>query len=210
MIIVELSFPVRANAIPVDNGYEIYAAISRTLDSHLPDGISISSIGGPYSAQRRILTSPTTCLRIRTPSDHIGDLLPLAGRFLNISGHEIGLGIPQVRALRPAPELTSRLVTIKGFTEPVAFLEAVNRQLAKLGVSGRATIPAFEEGKRKGELRRRVIRIKNQTIVGYSLTVSGLSAGDSYQLLARGIGGRRHMGCGIFVPVSRTEVRRGI
>jgi CRISPR-associated protein Cas6 len=200
MIMVELAFPVTGAVLPEDNGYALYAAVSRALDDHLPEGVAVASIGGHPLGNWQIRLARGTRLRIRTPVDRIGDLLPLAGKFLGIDGHEIGLGVPEVRGLTPAPELAARMVTIKGFTEPYPFLEAVGRQLTALGVAGHATIPTVPGGKRQGLPQRRVVRIKDRSVVGFALVVSGLSEPDSLTLQAHGLGGRRHMGCGIFAP----------
>lgn len=205
MHIIELAFPVLGQTLPSDNGYELYAALSKTLGSHLPERISIASIGGTSLGHRQIQITRATRLRIRTPSEEIGQLLPLAGKYLNVGGHAIGLGIPEVRALEPAQSLLARIVTIKGFIEPDSFLQAVQRQMESLKVKGKASIPVFDEGPRKGELRRRIIQIKDRVIIGFSLRVEELSDHDSYQLLTNGLGGRRHMGCGIFVPMRHLQ-----
>jgi CRISPR-associated protein Cas6 len=199
-MVLELAFPVLGQTLPEDNGYALYAAVSRALDGHLPRDIAVASIGGPRFPDWRVGVTRASRLRIRTPADQIGGLLLLAGKYLDVGGHEIGLGIPEVRALTPAAELTARLVTIKGFTEPGTFMEAVARQLDVLGVSGRATIPVVPGGDHKGLPQRRVVRIKDRFVVGFAVQVAGLSEKDSLTLQTQGLGGRRHMGCGIFVP----------
>jgi CRISPR-associated protein Cas6 len=59
------------------------------------------------------------------------------------------------------------------------------------------------DGERAGEPKRRVVRIKGVAITGYSLLVTELSAADSIKLQESGLGGRRHLGCGFFVPAKR-------
>lgn len=200
-MILELAFPVTSGAeLGEDNGYPLYAAVCRALDGHLPDGVAVASIGGPRLGGRRIAVDRSTRLRLRTPAERVGALLALAGRFLDVGGREIGLGVPEVRALTPAPALYSRLVTIKGFTEPGPFLEAAARQMAAMGVSGRLEIPAVAGGVRAGLPRRRVVRIRGASVVGFAVSASGLSDRDSLALQEGGLGGRRRMGCGIFVP----------
>jgi CRISPR-associated protein Cas6 len=56
-------------------------------------------------------------------------VLLLAGKRLDIGGHQIRLGLPVAHPLEPAPSLYARVVTIKKFTEPDPFLEAVERKL---------------------------------------------------------------------------------
>jgi CRISPR-associated protein Cas6 len=96
--------------------------------------------------------------------------------------------------LRPAANLYSRLVTIKGFMDPAAFLAAAKRQLREMDVTADVSI---------GE--RRTLRVKDKQVVGFEVTALGLDAEDSVRLQEAGIGGRRHMGCGIFVPLRRSQ-----
>jgi CRISPR-associated protein Cas6 len=58
---------------------------------------------------------------------------------------------------------------------------------------------------RSGRGRRRVVRIKDKTVVGYGVHVAGLNAAESLCLQEHGLGGRRKMGCGVFVPVRGKE-----
>ncbi len=92
--------------------------------------------------------------------------------------------------------MRSRIVTIKGFQEPEPFLEAAKRQLEPLGISGTIAIPLNTEG----ELDRKAIKIKQYSVVGFGLEVSGLSDEDSIKLQTHGLGGKRRMGCGVFSP----------
>ncbi len=43
-------------------------------------------------------------------------------------------------------------------------------------------------------------RIKEVRIVGFALLVEGLRPDESLRLQEVGLGGRRHLGCGVFVP----------
>ncbi len=49
--------------------------------------------------------------------------------------------------------------------------------------------------------KRRVMDVKGYTIVGFSVRLSGLNEGDSVLVQERGLGGKRKMGAGIFVPI---------
>ncbi len=208
MTIVELAFPILGRSLPRDHAYDLYSAISHLLGGHLPDDVAISPIGGMSLGIEGIQIIPESRLRVRIPAERIGEILPLAGKFLNIAGREIGLRIPEVHALEAASSLVSRIVTIKGYQNPESFLVAIAKQMAALEIQGHATIPIFEEGPRQGEHRRRVVKIKNRTVVGFALGIDGLSDRDSYKLLVHGLGGRRHMGCGIFYPVRQAEEER--
>ena len=41
--------------------------------------------------------------------------------------------------------------------------------------------------------------------MGYAVHIGGLNAAESLRLQEQGLGGRRKMGCGVFVPVRRSE-----
>jgi len=68
-------------------------------------------------------------------------------------------------------------------------------------VQGEAGIPLVRAGKHAGKPRRHVLRIKGQQVVGFSVQLTGLTAEESVTVQEHGLGGRRKMGCGFFVPL---------
>lgn len=200
---IDLSFALIGEcAIPSDHGYHLLAAISRLLPAmHKPNGIGIHPIRGRLLGDRRMRLCDFSRLTIRVAPERIADLLPLAGKQLNIAGQHIRLGVPQVHALKPAAALRSRLVTIKisgdrHETRPPdkpSFLSAARRQLDSLGISPNAQLIIG---------KRRTLRIKEKEVVGYELLVSKMPAEQSLELQSAGLGGRRHVGCGIFTPIA--------
>jgi CRISPR-associated protein Cas6 len=200
-VMIDLSFILTGIAdIPADHGYQVYAAVSRLLPSmHEPNGVGIHPIRGRLLGDRRMQICDFSRLTIRLIPERIPDLLPLAGKRLNIAGQQICVGVPEVRGLEPAAALRSRLVTIKVSgdrteTRPpdeTGFIVSARRQLDVLAISGDARVSVG---------KRRTLRIKDKEVVGYEVMVSGLSTDESLELQSRGIGGRRHMGCGIFMP----------
>lgn len=146
---------------------------------------------------------------MRLDSDRISEFLPLVGETLLLGGAAVKLGAPEVRPLRPAARLQSRLVVVKGFTEPEALLDAVRRQMATAGIEAEVGIPVRQsELSREGQAGReemspvrRTLQIRDKQIVGYAVMAMGLDAEGSIRLQELGAGGRRHFGCGVFVPV---------
>jgi CRISPR-associated protein Cas6 len=120
---------------------------------------------------------------------------------LNLAGRLLRVGVPQVSSLVAATAVRSRLVVIKlsadgkgnelSPPDHATFTAAARRQLDALEIA-----PAAELSIGK----RRTLRIKDKEIVGYEVLVAALAAEESLTLQERGIGGRRHMGCGVFVP----------
>lgn len=205
MTFIELHFPVLGEALPVDHAYGLYAALSRlipALHNGQAPGLAIAPVAGTYAGGGLLsLSGQRSRLRLRLPDERIGLALPLAGKALEIAGHRVRLGVPTVRALIPAASLSARLVTVKGFTEPGPFLDAVRRQLAEAGVTAEPAIPLILAGERAGQPRRRILRIRDRRIVGFALHLTALSAADSLLLQERGLGGRRRLGCGFFSPM---------
>jgi CRISPR-associated protein Cas6 len=190
---VDLAFRLTGSKVPVDHGYALYSAISRfVVDVHEAKNVGIHPIRGTYSGNGELMLRDSSRLIVRMESEQIGQFLKLAGKRLQIGSYSLRVGVPEVRALRPRAALYSRLVTIKGFMEPGPFVEAAKRQLEKIGVE--AELHAGE---------RRTFRIKDKQVVGFEVATTGLNAESSLRLQENGIGGRRHIGCGIFVPLRR-------
>jgi CRISPR-associated protein Cas6 len=85
------------------------------------------------------------------------------------------------------------MVTIKGFFDPVPFQTALRRQLDQLNISDQIQVTLG---------RRRTLRIKDKEVVGHEVLLEGLTAEESLAVQETGLGGRRHMGCGVFVPIA--------
>jgi CRISPR-associated protein Cas6 len=194
---LDLAFRLTGARIPVDHGYALYAAVSRVLPGlHADREIGIHPIRGHYIGGDAFHLSRFSRLILRLPPDRIPHVLKLAGKILDVDGDRLRIGVPEVRPLRPVADLYSRLVTIKGFMDGEAFLDAARRQLVSLGVDA-----ALQLGK------RRTLRVKDKRVVGFELAVDGLDPQASLQLQAVGLGGRRHMGCGVFAAAPRSLAR---
>jgi len=189
---IELHYPLsgRLLTLPADHGYALLGAISRVLPvAHGGNGFALAPIAGRQIGNRQMMTTPDSRVVIRTTTDRISDFLPLAGQAIEIAGQPLTIGVPHIQAVVACPSLRSRLVTIKGFFEAEQFRDAVRRHLDRLEV-GDCTISIG---------RRRTIRIHGREIVGFSTQLDALGDDDSIRVSVHGIGGRRHMGCGVFV-----------
>jgi len=199
--IISIVFPVYGRRLPADHGYALYAAISRCAPAlHRVPGLSVELISGvPWRDGIIVLPIHGSRLHLRVPAERYADILPLSGMSLDINGQAIRLGSPSARPLQPTASLYARIVTIKKFTEAEPFLDAARRQIEALGVNASMQLPIDENGR----FRRRIIRIHDKAVVGFSLAAHGLSDEHSLKLQSHGVGGRRAMGCGIFIPITR-------
>jgi CRISPR-associated protein Cas6 len=190
---VDLAFRLTGVSIPVDHGYALYASLSRLLpDLHADKDIGIHPIRGRYMGGGSLHIAAFSRLTIRLPNDRIRAILRLAGKTLEVDGHRLGIGVPETRLLSPTAALYARLVTIKGFLDAHPFFAAARRQLKSLGMEAEIVL---------GE--RRTFRVKDKQVVGFEVFANRLDAEASLRLQAAGLGGCRHMGCGVFVPARK-------
>ena len=188
---IDLAFRLNGASVPVDHGYALYAALSRIVpEIHAATEVGVQPIRGVYNGNGKLHLSDFSRLILRLPDEQIRSYLKLAGRRLEVDEHPLSVGVPAVRTLLPTPRLRARLVTIKGFLEEEEFLEAARRQLQSLGIVAGEVILG----------QRRTFRVKEKKVVGFEVAVAGLTAEESLLLQENGIGGRRRMGCGVFIP----------
>jgi CRISPR-associated protein Cas6 len=188
---VDLAFRIVGRTIPVDHGYSLYSAISHIIpEIHASKETGVHPIRGIYSGDGALLLSASSRLILRVPDTQIRVYLKLAGKRLDVATNTLRVGVPEVRLLRPASKLHARLVTFKNSLEEGRFLEVTRERLDKLQVAGE-----LELG------QRRTLRVKDKQVVGFELAIGNLSAEESVSLQENGLGGRRHMGCGVLIPV---------
>ena len=193
---VDLAFRLNGTVIPVDHGYALYAALSQVVpEIHQATDIGVQPIRGIYNGNGKLQLSDSSRLILRLPDAAIHPYLKLAGKRLKVGEDPLSIGVPEVRMLLPVARLRARLVTIKGFLQGDEFIAAAVRQLQSLHVTCETRLG-----------QRRTFRIKENQVVGFDMTVRELSAEDSVRLQEHGLGGRRKMGCGMFVPKGAEKV----
>lgn len=210
MTIIDSQFKLQGDLIPVDHGFQLFSAVSHVIpELHGDESIGLHPISGQMAGNRLLAINRKSFLTIRLPNERIGQVLHLAGKTLQLGEYTVQVGVPETRALIPAPRLYSRLVVIKGFMEPEPFLEAIRCQLQAMDVKGEALlveqshIASANKNKSTGThspYLRRTLRIRGREVVGFALRVDKLKAGESIMIQERGVGGRRRFGCGIFIP----------
>jgi len=192
---VDLCFSVTGRNIPVDHGFDLYSAISRIIpDFHEADGISIKLIRGRYIGDGLLDIHPNSWLTIRLRTSVLPGYINLAGKTLTIKGHNIQIGVPKMKSLVAGSSLYAHLVSTRNGQNQQRFENEISRQMAELKANG-----DFIAGQRK------TFTIHNKKVVGYPMTINGLSDGDSIVIQEHGLGGRRKMGCGFFEPADKNR-----
>jgi len=197
---VDLSFRLTSNAsISADHGYHLYSALSRALPLfHQNNEIGIHPIRGRHIGNRQIALIPESNLVLRVPVNQTRELLNLSGQVIQIRKTEVLIGVPQTNALDTQTHLRSRLVVIK-----ISGLDAaqLNREVFSHAVRKQLTACDVSSQVRVNPGKRRTLRIRDKEIVGYEVILTNLDFEDSLKIQNHGIGGRRHMGCGLFIPL---------
>ena len=104
-------------------------------------------------------------------------------------------------------------MTTKNGNDPARFDAEIARQVAALDIRGEVLrVPKRSPEGHGRDPSRRIVRVKGKRIVGYAMLATELTAEESIRLQERGLGGRRRMGCGVFVPkilLGLSKSRRG-
>jgi CRISPR-associated protein Cas6 len=100
--------------------------------------------------------------------------------------------------LVPVTAVRSRLVTTRNGQEQTRFESELRRQMVELGIGHDAVLTIT---------KRRTTCIHGKEIVGYDVVIESLTYDESLALQTHGLGGRRHMGCGLFVAHQSSEAK---
>lgn len=184
---LEIQFSLRGKTLPADHGYALYSAIKQICQAQeieISPEVMIASISGIGDKQGMIGLSRRSRFRLRCPAEQAQVWYRvLQNKVLDIQGHLIRLIQPRLTIIQPVPILTSRLVVIKleewdNQTAPQYFLESCQRSLERLEIKGQP----FIESNPDGDLARRSLQIRGKHVMGFGVTVEGLSDEDSIKL----------------------------
>lgn len=205
MAVIDLSFVLVGTTIPLDHGYPLFSALCRIVPGlHGDRRVGVHPIRGRQTGPGILALDERSRLKIRLPAEEIAPYIVIAGKELDLDGHRLRIGIPQVESLVPAPNLAARLVTFRHAMDAETFEADIRRELARMEINATPQLLPGTRPEHIGQPIRRVLRIKERRIVGYPLRVVGLSAEESVRLQEEGLGGRRRMGCGVFSPFAST------
>ena len=192
---VDVAFQASTQGPPIgsDHGYALFASLCRLQAGfHGAEWLAIHPLAGQAVGSGLTMRRGVPALRLRVPPEKIADVLPLAGKTLDVMGTRPLVGVSQLYVLRPYAALASRLVTMKGYVEPQPFEERIKKELADRGVQA-----SLQVG------RRRVVTVDGDKVVGFAVRLEGLSDEDSLKVQYAGLGGRQRFGCGVFGPATR-------
>lgn len=194
--LVDVGFPVRGAELPADHGYLLFSALCEAIPrlSHEP-GWALVPVDGQRQGEGALRLGPGSMVQLRLPARELGEALTLTGRDLAVGPERVHLGMARIRPLAPASRLRSAAVTLPGCTGD-GFLAAVRRELGALPLGQAVSSIEIHVG------QPRLLRARVRTVVAHEVELAGLRPHASLCIQAHGLGARRHMGAGVFLPVA--------
>ena len=198
---VDLCYPIlQGGALEVDHGHDLYLALRAACAGivRIP-GLGVHAVRGvPGDRKGDLLLTGESEVRLRMPAGSAPLVGELEGALLNVGGRGLQLGEPRIRPLAPVSALWARTVTIH-FQNPCR--PAAQAQLEQRFAQD------FPWGSLR-ILRARTVRFEGRQLIGFEVAVRSLAPQASLLLQSQGFGGRRVLGCGLFVPFPAVARRK--
>ncbi len=199
--IQDLSFRIRARALPVDHAHALSSEIRRALpwfDAEPDAGLHLIHVAEsgngwyrPADPKTDVLhLSRRTRLRLRLPKTRLDDARILSGRLLDVGGHEILVGEASARPLSSLATIFSRYVKVEEHESESEFVDNRVALLTEMGIRVRKFLCG----------RQSSFDFPHARIFVRSVMLADLEIPDSVLLQQRGLGPGRKLGFGLFVP----------
>jgi CRISPR-associated protein Cas6 len=198
--VVDVAFQIACRTLPVDHAWALSQAVREVLPwigvepAAGVHTIHVAESGNgwmrPEGAGDLLYLSRRTKLVLRVPRHRIDDANALVGRTLDVAGNALRIEQAAIRPLLAIAAVFSRYVVSEAGQDEDAFLSAAVGELTAMGIKPRKLLCGIEHSLATpaGPVRTR------------SLMIADLSPPESVMLQQRGLGPRRELGCGLFLP----------
>lgn len=198
--IVDLSFRVQCEQLPLDHAYDLSQAIQTQLPWIADEPLAgIHLIHGaesgngwirPQDPSALLSLSRRTRFTLRLPKQRVAAAVQLEGRRIQVGDHELVLSQPQEKLLSSHTTIFARYIATDHLTDEQAFLEEAAELLSQQGIQARNMISG----------RAHVLRMPEHNLATRSLMIANLDVEESVHLQQYGLGTGRKVGCGLFLP----------
>lgn len=177
--------------IPSDHNYRLYSALVQRSPELKKFEWQLMTITGVPSGDGWIKLGRLSELGVRCHVSELHHFAMLDKQVIRVGQSLLQLGESCGKSVEISDVLQCRVATIKtGYTCRVnefQFGVALGKQMQLMGIDA---IPELGE--------RKALKIKETTVIGFSLKFCQLKPKDAAVLLVQGVGGRRKIGCGVF------------
>jgi len=198
--VVDVAFRITCRALPVDHLQALSNALAEALP-WFPDEprAGLHPVHGadsgngwmrPENPDDLLYLSARTPLVLRLPRERVGETDALIGQTLDVRGHGLRVERATMRPLVAIQTVFARYVVTQEGQDESAFLAQAADALAELGIRPKKMLCG----------RETAVRTTDGVIRTRSLMLAELALPDSVRLQQTGLGPRRHMGCGLFIP----------
>ena len=197
--VVDLSFKISCKQLPTMHAWELSQAMVEILPWLVDEPeVGIHQIHGATSGNgwerpsdgELLHLSKRSRMNMRVPRTRLEEIMALVGKKLDIAGHQVEIGKPTEKRLNPLATLFSRYVVVPDGLDEDGFMQWVVEELGKRDIKPRKMLCGIDH----------IIQTPEIGIKTRSLMMADLDKGDSVALQEQGVGGCRHLGCGIFMP----------
>ena len=201
--IQDLSFRLSGGALPVDHAHDLQTEVLKVLpwlarvESAGIHSINVAASGNgwrrPESGEENALLYPSrrTRMRLRLPKERLEDARVLTGAVLKLGGHDIEVGEAEAKPLSALTTLFARYVAAEFGESEEGFL---TRMVGLIQEQHGIRVPKLMCG------RETIFKTPNGPLATRSLLLAEIEKRESVRLQCAGLGPRRLMGCGLFVP----------
>lgn len=196
--VVDLLFKIDCPTLPVDHAHGLSEQLQQLLPwfaeeagLHLVHGAESGNGWQRPQGPEDILYLPRrTKLVLRLPRHRVADAASLSGQTLQVNGHRMTIGDSKQRLLSLTTILYSRYVVDPTDDDEDAFLAQAVAGLKTQRLRFKKVLAG----------KRCFLAGADKPIATRSLLVADMPHEDAVALQQQGLGSRREMGCGLFIP----------
>jgi len=186
---VDVVFTLEGTSIPRYHGEYLWQEIRRLLPSLAGDEtVGVHPIHGAITEANVLLLSKRAALTIRIRRERAETLMPLSGQILHINGNPLRIAAGKVRELM-AHNAVHAYYVVTDNPEESAFAADIQAQLDARHIT--CTLLC-------GKSHR--LPSQGGEMTAYSLALYDLTPEASLRIQETGLGHKRELGCGVFVP----------
>jgi CRISPR-associated protein Cas6 len=210
--VVDVVFAIDCRELPVDHAHALSTAIvgaAPWIEGEQQVGVHTVHVAGSqngwerptHGTGERLRLSRRTRLAIRAPRAAVDRLIgDLSGAVLDIDGCRLVVGEAHTRLLSKQGTLHARYVVAEAAGEREdAFLARMASELAAMGIPLRRALCG----------KTTLLHTPEGPVPTRSLMIADLNPEQAVQLQQQGLGPRRRMGCGLFIPHKGIDSVRG-